>query len=263
MSVNLDKLRVLHVEPSEAQHKIIAKQFLQLGVRDIKYVGTGAQVFNILPDCDFDLIVSAMHLADTTGSELIIKIRDGVVQSNVPFMLISSETQNRYLEPVRQAGVIAMLPKPFDTTELEKSVYAVLEYIDPDELHLSNVHLEDFAVLVVDDSETSRRHIIRLLKKMGVENIIESEDGLDALSHVQVDPVDLVVTDFHMPVMDGGQLIQSIRAGAYQSGVPILMISSEHDPTKLETLRNLGASEICDKPFAATVLKRLIEQIVT
>ncbi|MFV2058621.1 MAG: response regulator [Thiohalomonadales bacterium] len=262
MSIGLDNLRLLHVEPSDTQRKLIAAEFAKIGVNAVTWVQTGQQAKDILADTEFNLIVSAMHLADTTGSELINNIRNGTKQSNIPFMLISSETSSRYLEPVRQAGVVAMLPKPFATEQLEKSIHATLDFIEPDELEIVNAYLEEFSVLVVDDSETSLRHIVRLLKKMGVEKIFEARDGREALSHMRVESIDLVVTDYHMPTMDGKELIQRIRREEEQTEVPILILSSEHDQAKLDELRAIGASEICDKPFATNVIKQLIEKIV-
>lgn len=262
MSITIKDLSVLLVEPSSAQHRIIESYFGELGVTNIRWVQTGTEALHCLDRDNLHLVVSAMHLEDMTGTDLVLKIRTGDVQRNTPFMLISSETHYRYLEPIRQAGVIATLPKPFNQAQLEKSIYAVLDFLDPEELDLSEVHLEDFKVLLVDDSETSRRHVRNLLKKMGLENIDEVCNGNEALQSIESNFYDLIVTDYNMPEMDGKELVEFIRSESRQSSVPILMISCEHDERRLAAVRQAGVSAICDKPFDPSDIKRMIERIV-
>ena len=121
MTVSLESLSVLLVEPSNAQRKIIESLFHTIGVNHVHCVGAGAQAMHMLAETTVDVVVSAMHLPDMTGTDLILKIRTGNVQRNIPFMLVSSETHYRYLEPIRQAGVIATLPKPFQSKQLERA----------------------------------------------------------------------------------------------------------------------------------------------
>ena len=99
-------------------------------------------------------------------------------------MLVSSETSFRYLEPIRQAGVIAILPKPFNQEQLKAAFESALDYMDPGELENRQFSAEELKVLVVDDSQTARRHIIRVLRNMGIEDItqvrsIAWEDNFD------------------------------------------------------------------------------------
>lgn len=262
MAINLESLTVLLVEPSTAQCKIIENMFHAIGVHSLQCVGTGAGALHVLSETAPDVVVSAMHLPDMTGTDLILKIRTGDHQRNVPFMLISSETHYRYLEPIRQAGVIATLPKPFKKKQLERAIFAVLDYLDPEQLQVPVAHLEEFRVLLVDDSETSRRHIRVLLNRMGLEEIVEVSNGPDALTEIAHTYFDLIVTDYHMAEMDGKELVEHIRTDSPQSSVPILMVSGENNEQRLAAVRQAGVSAICDKPFEPTQIKALIERIV-
>jgi two-component system chemotaxis response regulator CheY len=263
MPVLIDQIHVVLVEPSSAQHKIIEAYLRDLGVNYVDWVQTGKQAMEALERRKPDLLISAMYLEDTTGTELIQGIRAGDVCQDVPFMLISSETDYRYLEPIRQAGVIAILPKPFGKEQLEKSLHATLDYFDPEHVELTKIDYEDFKVLIVDDSETSRRHIKRLLRRMGLENIIEAQSGIEGLSFVENDFFDLIVTDYFMPEMDGKEFIERIREDSPQASVPILMVTSAaNDASRLAGVRQAGVSAICDKPFEPKKIKQLIEKII-
>ena len=263
MPVLIDQINVVLVEPSCAQHKIIEGYLRDLGVNYVDWVQTGNQALMALERRKPDLLISAMHLEDTTGTELIQGIRAGEICRDVPFMLISSETSYRYLEPIRQAGVIAILPKPFVKDQLEKSLYATLDYFDPERVALSRIDYEDFKVLIVDDSETSRRHIKRLLRRMGLENITEAKNGVEGLNLVENDYFDLIVTDYYMPEMDGKEFIERIREDSLQASVPILMVTSAaNDESRLAGVRQAGVSAICDKPFEPKRIKQLIEKII-
>jgi two-component system chemotaxis response regulator CheY len=262
MAASLEQLIVLLVEPSKAQHKIIESHLRNIGVNTVLWATTGTQALTLLASESPELLVCSMHLEDMTGTDLILKVRTGNVKRDIPCILVSSETDYRYLEPIRQAGIIATLPKPFEQYQLEKAIYATLDYCDPEKLALNNIPREEFKVLLIDDSDMSRRHIRHLLENMGLENISEAENGAIGLKMVNQNFYDLIVTDYYMPEMDGEELIERIRSNSPQSSVPILMVSSETDESRLAGVKQAGVSAICDKPFDARNIKQLIENII-
>ncbi len=262
MPVVLSQLSTLLVEPSKAQHNIIEGYLRDIGVSNIMWAQTGLQALNCLENESVELIITAMHLEDMTGTDLMLKIRTGEINRNVPLMLVSSETSYRYLEPIRQAGVIATLPKPFKRDQLEKALYATLDLYDPDLIQLKIIEREDFKILLVDDSEMSRRHIRNLLIGMGLENISEASNGHEGLQMVNENFYDLIVTDFYMPVMNGEEFVEHIRKDSSQASVPILMVSSEANESRLAGVRQAGVSAICDKPFEPKLIKQMIERII-
>jgi two-component system chemotaxis response regulator CheY len=260
--ISLDQLRTLLVEPSTAQHRIIEGYLHTLGVADVTWVREAKQALQHLADATCDLLISAMHLPDMTGTELLEHLRHGDIQPDIPFMLISSETHYRYLEPIRQAGAIAILPKPFQLEQLRTALYATLDYFDPGRLSTKSVAHEDLRILLVDDSSLSRRHLGHILRSMGIENITEAENGQQAYALVQNNYFDLVVTDLYMPEMDGKEFVEHVRHDSVQPSVPILMVSSEQDASRLAVVQQAGVSAVCDKPFDTTTIKKLIENIL-
>lgn len=261
-SVAIEQLQILLVEPSSAQHRIIEGYLRQLRVEHIHWVQEAQHALDYIAEQQPDLLISAMHLSDMTGTDLLETLRNGQQHADIPFMLISSETNYKYLEPIRQAGAIAILPKPFELEQLRTGLYATLDYFDPGQLDTKSIIYYELKVLLVDDSGLSRRHIANILRSMGIENITEAENGQQAFELVLSNFYDLIVTDLNMPEMDGKELIEQIRQNSQQANVPILMVSSERDKSRLAVVQSAGVSAICDKPFEAKNIKQIIERIL-
>ncbi len=262
-SISIDQVSILLVEPSVTQQRIISDQLGKLGIQRIDTVRDGESALDDMTMHPPDLVISAMHLPDITGTELVQRMRGDSMLRDIAFMLISSETQFRYLDPIRQAGVIAILPKPFAPEQLQRALYTTLDFLDPEALQLSTYSAEELNVLVVDDSSTARRFIKKVLGKLGIEQIKEAENGLQARNLIEHDFFDLIVTDYNMPEMDGAELVAYIREQSNQAGVPILMVSSESDEGRLAAVQQSGVSAICDKPFEVDNVRGLIEKMLS
>jgi two-component system chemotaxis response regulator CheY len=65
-----------------------------------------------------------------------------------------------------------------------------------------------------------------------------------------------------MPEMDGKEFVEHVRHESHQPSVPILMVSSEQDASRLAVVQQAGVSAVCDKPFDTTTIKQLIENIL-
>ena len=208
-----------------------------------------------------DLVMSSMYFNAGTGSELLERMRGTEKLKDVPFMLISSEHRFEQLDPVKQAGVMAILPKPFSVDDMRMALEATAEYMTIDEDGDEDFG-GDLRVLVVDDSSTARKHISRLLENMGLENITLARDGIEAVKILEDTMFDIVITDFNMPEMDGERLTSYIRNHSDQSSIPILMVTSENDEARLDSVMRSGVSAICDKPFDAVHVKNLLGQLL-
>jgi two-component system chemotaxis response regulator CheY len=178
-------------------------------------------------------------------------------------MLISSERNTQNLEPIRQAGVLAILRKPFGLEDLRKALYASLDFIAPDRLELDDLEPEDLHILVVDDSRMALRHIVHTLQQMGIERITQARNGREAAELIRDQHFDLVFTDYNMPEMDGEQLAHYIRQVSDQPDIPIVMVTSERDESRLASVQQAGVSALLDKPFQIDVVRELIHRILS
>ena len=262
MENNLSALYILLVEPSRSQRKIITLQFEDLGISTHVEVESGSDALDIIETESPDLVISAMHLPDMTGRELVLEMRANPGTENIPFMLISTETSFEELDPIKQAGASAILPKPFQVSDLQCALLTTMEWNNPDQINLSEEALVKLRVLVVDDSALARKMIIRTLEKMGMKNFIEAGDGKEAMPMIQASIFDLIVTDYNMPKVDGHQLLKFIRTASNQPNVPVLMVTTEGDKSKLAAIQQEGVSAILDKPFDVSTVKQIIETVL-
>jgi two-component system chemotaxis response regulator CheY len=261
--LHLEELLVLLIEPSQTQLRAIQRQLSQLGLDQIITAKTGVEALEAMRIEQPDLAISTLYLSDMTGTDLVYAMRNDPNLTKIPFMLISSETRFRYLDPIRQAGAVAILPKPFKLADLRIAMDSILEFIDPDQLELDNYCTEDLEVLVVDDSNMARKHISRVLNSLGIEHISEARDGQEAVEMIANHFFDLVVTDYNMPNMDGKELIDHIRTGSNQATIPVLMVTSEENESRLAAVQRSGVSAICDKPFETSVVRELVQRALS
>jgi two-component system chemotaxis response regulator CheY len=262
MSTQYANLRVFLVEPSSTQQHIIKNYLQQTGITDITCCESGEEVFDSLKRLPVDLIISAMYLPDMTGSELLYKLREEDDGYNMAFMLISSETNLASLEPIRQAGAIAILPKPFVVEELQIALAATVDYLNPEKAALDYFDIEDIAVLLVDDSPLALKYISRILSDIGIENMTQVNDGSAAIALLEQSYFDLIVTDYNMPDVDGLQLTTYIRDQSEQKTIPIIMITSERDSKHLAAIKHAGVSAILDKPFEPASIRSFIVSLL-
>ncbi|MDQ5878177.1 MAG: two-component system, chemotaxis family, chemotaxis protein CheY [Pseudomonadota bacterium] len=262
MYASFQDLDILLVEPSAVQARIIRDFFAGLEVTRVDHVGSGAEALARMCERSPALTVSALYLPDMTGIELIEAMRDDDALATLPFVLISSETRPQVLDPVRQSGACAILPKPFTADQLAVALRSALDFLNPSAMLEVDADLEQLRVLLVDDSANARRFVRHVLGNLGIEEFVEAANGVEALEILSDTMVDLVITDYNMPEMDGRALIEHIRQQSWQSSVPILMVTSESNMSRLAAVEQAGVSAICDKPFEPKMIKRLIEQAI-
>jgi two-component system, chemotaxis family, chemotaxis protein CheY len=118
-------------------------------------------------------------------------------------------------------------------------------------------------VLLVDDSSLSRKVQAKVLREVGVEEVVEAKNGLDALRQLKElkYAVGLVVTDWNMPGMDGMQLIEEVRKIPDCKHLPIMVISSEGEEEKISHALAQGANSYVTKPFKKEILARKIQAV--
>ena len=116
-------------------------------------------------------------------------------------------------------------------------------------------------ILVVDDFSTMRRIVRGILRQLGFENIVEAENGAEAFKTVQGGGIDLVVSDWNMPVMNGLDLLKNIRAEETTKNVPLLMVTAEALKENVVQAISAGANNYVVKPFTPDVLEEKMTAI--
>ncbi len=119
-----------------------------------------------------------------------------------------------------------------------------------------------FNVLIVDDSAVMRAMIVRTLKLSGlpIAAIHEAGHGEEGLRMLNDEWVDLLLLDVNMPVMNGEEMLQRIRADERTRDLAVIIVSTEGSKTRLAHLQAMGA-EIVHKPFPPETLRDTILRV--
>lgn len=116
-------------------------------------------------------------------------------------------------------------------------------------------------ILIADDSESVREVVSFTLQNAGY-NVLIGVDGEDAQKYLDGSDIHLVVTDLHMPKMDGIGLIKVIRGKEAYQGVPILFLTTESQAGKKEEAKAAGATGWIIKPFVAEKLLTAVQKVI-
>ena len=118
--------------------------------------------------------------------------------------------------------------------------------------------------LIVDDSRAIRSMLRRLVTGLGFE-VLDAGNGAEALDILrdEATPLDLVLADWNMPVMDGLTLVKTMRSEARFADVVVLMVSSESDPDNVARALMKGADDYIIKPLTAEILAGKLEMLDT
>lgn len=115
-------------------------------------------------------------------------------------------------------------------------------------------------ILAVDDSKTMRDMISFTLRGAGYD-VVEANDGEDALGKLGGNSVNLVITDINMPRLDGIGLIKKLRADPSYKSTPILVLTTESEGSKKDEGRQAGATGWIVKPFDPDQLLKVVQKV--
>lgn len=112
--------------------------------------------------------------------------------------------------------------------------------------------------LVVDDFDPMRKVTVNQLRSMGLQNILTANNGAEALRVIRHQKVDVVLSDWNMPVMSGLELFRSLRRDGPLSEIPFVLITAEAERRQIQEAISAGVTELIVKPYSP---KRLLSQI--
>lgn len=117
-------------------------------------------------------------------------------------------------------------------------------------------------ILIVDDFATMRRILKNILKKIGFTQIIEADDGSNALKVLEKEKVDLVISDWNMPKMTGIEFLKAVRANTAFKDLPFLMVTAEAQKQNIIEAVQAGVSNYVVKPFTEEVITEKLAKIL-
>jgi two-component system chemotaxis response regulator CheY len=120
-----------------------------------------------------------------------------------------------------------------------------------------------YKVLVVEDSPTMRQLIVFALKRIRGFQIVEANDGVDALKKLSAEKFDLILTDINMPIMDGLKLVSMVRNDPNYKETPIIVITTEGATEDRERALALGANEYITKPIQTMKILETVKKLMS
>jgi len=117
--------------------------------------------------------------------------------------------------------------------------------------------------MIVDDSMTMRKIIKQILTAEGFDRFIEAEDGNDALNKLRLnDDVDLILTDWNMPQMDGMTFLKAVKSTDAFKNIPVAMITTESAKEEIIEALKVGAKDYIVKPFKPDIVRDKVKKIL-
>ena len=183
----------------------------------------------------FQVALLDLNLPDSEKGEVI----DYAVAHQIPSIVFTSRFSPELSEKIWAKGVVDYVLK-----EGPDSLNHIVKQIR----RLQRNH--QIKILVADDSALVRDHLIELLKVQGFQ-VIGAADGQEALDLLNKDKsIRILLTDYHMPEMDGFQLIRKVRRNFSQNELAIIGLSAQDDNFLSAKFLKYGANDYIAKPFS-------------
>ncbi len=117
--------------------------------------------------------------------------------------------------------------------------------------------MKPIRALIIDDSSVMRKIVERSLRQAGISlsQVLEAANGAEALVLLKANPVDLILSDINMPVMDGLEFVRQVKKQGLAENVPVVMITTEGSESQVVEAISSGAHGYIRKPFTADQVK--------
>lgn len=119
-----------------------------------------------------------------------------------------------------------------------------------------------YAILVVDDSATMRRMVITSLRALSNVQCDQASTGLEAIEHLALAPVDLMILDLNMPDMHGIEVLQFVRSHERYQAIPVIVLTTRGDTDSRAMAFAAGASQYLTKPFTPHMLTTHVSMLL-
>jgi two-component system chemotaxis response regulator CheY len=124
--------------------------------------------------------------------------------------------------------------------------------------------MKKLKVLIVDHSSVMRKIIERALRQAGLDltEVLEASNGAEALTEVKKGPLDMILSDINMPVMDGLEFLRNLGSIECAKGVPVVMITTEGSEARVVAALSAGAKAYLRKPFTPEQVKERVTPLL-
>jgi DNA-binding NarL/FixJ family response regulator len=258
----MKKTKIILVDDQPSYRNVVKTVLKTVG--DVEIIGeasNGAEFIDLLKQKMPDVVFMDVEMPVMDGIEATrrsLKLYPGLVIIGLSLY----ENQN-YIDELLKAGARGYLLKMSDNYKLFETILKFpkaeiffSEKIKP-KTKMTNINKK--TILVVDDFESNTFVIGFSLENAGFQ-VVKAENGEQALQKAKSNKIDLMITDYVMPGMQGPELIKKIREIHQYSRLPVLVLSSEKDEAKKRAAFAIGITGWIQKPFQLPAFLKIVEK---
>lgn len=260
MGKDIKQAVFLVVDDHEAMRQVTATQLRALGVDQIITASNGHDALQILQRQGVDIVVSDWYMPQLSGLELLREIRANPRLANLPFVMITAETERERVIEAINSGVNDLLIKPYTAARLGERIRRALsgEHLRPVKPGKSVAKPASepplASLLIVDDAPDNLHLLSHLFRSdYRVRVATSGEKALEVC--FSDDPPDLVLLDVMMPGMDGFEVARRMRTHPGAETIPIIFVSAINGEEARATGMALGAVDFVKKPINPDLLR--------
>jgi len=244
------KGHVLYAEDNQDNQILVRRMFEPTEVI-LTIVDNGHEAIHAIESHSFDLVLMDLRMPVLGGvgaaRELLSK---GI---RLPLIAVTANIEEAGIDEYIELGFEAFVEKPFDREQF----YRIIAPYLAGKSKSTGPSLGK--VLVAEDTTINQALIKQFLEDIDVE-VCMVENGQEALDYIADNEVDLILMDINMPVMDGVEATQQLRAQGLT--LPIFALTAEHDPALLQGYIDAGCNGYLSKPLDVPELHRVIRENV-
>ncbi len=255
---NIDQIKKILIVDDNENNRLVLKQMLLLKNISVEEAKDGLEAIQMLSkNNDFNAVIMDYHMPILDGLETIRKVRSHIYKTakELPIILLhSSADDQKILKSCIELEITNQLVKPVKIYELYQALERIHKkeeiFLEVESSNEVTVTTQIIKVLVVEDNVVNKLLAKTILKRIAPQaEIIEASDGVEGVELFKNLQPDIVFMDIQMPVMNGYEATEKIRAISSKKHVPIIALTAANVKGEKEKCLALGMDDFLSKPF--------------
>lgn len=197
-----------------------------------------------------DVIISDLNMPEMDGFTFLETVKRNPYTANIPFLVTSALVEADDIQKAFSLGATDYITKPFDFFEVQQK----LKY------YTRNRGKDRKKVLVVDDARIFRELLRAPMTAEGFR-VFQAVNGKEGLEVAQRENVDLILSDYSMPEMDGWDFCRALKENEETEHIPVVMVTGKTSEMDRKIGRSLKVADYVTKPFTPEIIKNTVNMV--